>query len=74
VIDERLDEQLVAKDAAIEHLVSPRRGADVVVTLLARNGLALHALDHEVRGHDVELLSDLVAHRLRLDVTARAPP
>lgn len=68
MIDERLHEQLVTKDAAIEHLVSPRRGADVVVALLARDGLALHALDHEVRGDDVELVSVLVAHRLRLDV------
>ena len=50
VVDDRLDEQLVAEDAAIEHLVLLGRGVRVLVAVLAGARLALNLADHELGG------------------------
>jgi hypothetical protein len=73
VVDERLHEQLVAEDAAVEHFVALVRRHDVLVAPGTGACLELRLQHDELRRSNVELLGrGLDADARDLDVTVRA--
>jgi hypothetical protein len=75
VVDERVDEQVVAEDAAVDDLVGRGRRDDMRAAARTGARLDLHLPDDVLSRHDVELLrGGLHADTLEKHVAVRAGP